>query len=124
MDVVGPGAGRLFLDVGSGIGSKLFLASQSGWEAHGLESRAEYALVSKQLFPDLPVELGDAFAYQAYDQFDLIYSYRLCVDPDHQDCLNDIIAKQMKPGALFFSAGGPWPDWLEHVGGQVWRTPS
>jgi SAM-dependent methyltransferase len=110
-----------FLDVGSGLGTKLKLADALGWAVEGLEIYEPYAEVSRQLFADFKVELGDAFDYQRYGSFDLVYCYRLCIASDDQDQLNHWIADQLKPGALFFSAGGPWPEWLEHVDGQVWR---
>lgn len=122
MDVVGPGAGRAFLDVGSGIGCKLFLADALGFTVAGVERHAPYVQVSLRLFPEFPVTPADAFEFDRYDRFDVVYCYRPCIDPDEQRHLNRVIAVRMRPGALFFSAGGPYPDWLEPVGFQVWRA--
>ena len=122
LDVIGPGAGRSFLDVGSGIGSKLSLASQSGFAPEGIERHAAYVQTSLGLFPDLPVTLGTADAFDRYDAFDVVYCYRPCVDPNEQTRLNHLISDRMRPGALFFSAGGPYPDWLTLLGDQVWRV--
>ena len=124
MDVViEHAAGKRFLDVGSGLGTKLHLARILGFDAHGLELRGHYADASRELFSDCPVTVGDASAFSDYDAFDVVYCYRPCVDPDEQTRLNRLISERMATGALFFSAGGPWPDWLDHVGGQVWRKP-
>jgi SAM-dependent methyltransferase len=110
-----------FLDVGSGIGSKLFLAEQAGLQPAGLELRTAYVEVSRRIWPQYPVTCADALAYEDYGDFDVIYCYRIAQGPDLQDRVNRRIIEQMRPGALFFSAGGPNPDWLEQVGDNVWR---
>jgi SAM-dependent methyltransferase len=121
MSIAGPGAGRRFLDAGSGIGEKLELAAMLGWKPTGVEREPEYVCSSRLYWPH-PVIVGDAFEFAEYADFDLVYCYRPCFEAADQDALNRVIAERMRPGALFFSAGGPWPDWLEHVGGQVWVT--
>jgi SAM-dependent methyltransferase len=113
---------KTFLDVGSGIGTKLALARLSGYVATGVEHHEPYASASRRLFPGEEVIVAEAEGFDGYSRYDVVYSYRICVNPDHQSRLNRVIADQLRPGALFFSAGGPYPDWLTHVGGQVWKA--
>ena len=114
--------GKRFLEIGSGIGTKLFVASAMGWDVRGVEVRANYATVSRNIFPQLPVYKSAAETYVGYDRVDVVYCYRPLKDAEAQARLNRLIADRMRPGALLFSAGGPYPDWLEHISGEVWRT--
>lgn len=111
-----------FLDVGSGIGSKLFLANRLGWDVYGIEHYEPYAETSRLLFPQFSVERVAADDFDKYHEFDLIYSWRIVRDSVKQHILNELIVDHMRPGALYFMAGGPDPKWLDHVGGQVWRV--
>jgi 2-polyprenyl-3-methyl-5-hydroxy-6-metoxy-1,4-benzoquinol methylase len=116
------GSGRRFLDVGSGIGTKLALASSLEFDVHGIECYSPYIEVSKRLFPDLPVTHCTAEVFDRYDRFDVVYCYRPCVKPEDQNALNRHISERMRSGALLFNVGGPSPLWLEHVDGEVWRV--
>lgn len=111
-----------FLDVGSGYGIKLALAEALGWRPFGIERYQPYASVSTRLFPNIDVQVVNAFEYESYDKFDLVYSYRLCIDLDDQRQLTSHIVSRMKPGALFFFAGGPDPVGLTRVGDSVWAV--
>lgn len=106
MDKLGPGRHK-FLDVGSGIGTKLFLADCLGFEAHGIERRQEYVDVSKRLWPEYPVKCMNALEYETYDKFDVIYSYRLGRQDDLQTTVNKYIVDRMKRDAIFFSTDTP-----------------
>ncbi len=108
-----------FLDAGSGIGTKLFLAQAFGWQVVGIERHVPYIEVSRRMFPELFVAGGDAFEYPDYSDFDLVYTYRLCVNDDEQRQLIAHIVQQMHKGALLFSAR--WdPVGLAPLGSQVW----
>ena len=112
------GASGRFLDVGS----KLALASALGWEAHGIERHAPYARISRRLFPDCEVVDGDAREFDGYGDFDAVYCYRLAREESDQAALNAHIVEHMRPGALFWCVGPPWPEGLERVGGYIWRV--
>lgn len=120
-EALGPGR-HSFLDVGAGIGSKVFAAHWLGFEASGVEHHEPYVDVARRLFPEVTVTLGTALDFEDYGSFDVVYCYRIAVNPDLQVTVNRYVADRMRRGAVFFSAGGPYPDWLEHVEGQVWRT--
>jgi SAM-dependent methyltransferase len=113
-----------FLDVGSGIGEKLALAHAMGWDVAGIELRQEYIDQSIKLWPDFPVERANAFVWDNYDQFDLVYFYRPCVEEDLQGHLTNYIISKMKPGALLFGADIPEPQGLIHIAEQVWEIPN
>lgn len=112
-----------FLDVGSGTGTKLALASALGWgRVEGVEHHASYAELSRHRWPDHPVTVAAAVDFDRYDEFDLVYSYRLCVDLGDQRELTALIAERMRVGALLFAAGGPDPDYLVEVAPGVWQV--
>ena len=121
MRVARPGDGRRFLDVGSGVGEKLKLAHMLGWEPEGVEINPILAGTSREMWP-YPVTVADAFDYDGYGEFDLVYCYAILIERDDQMELHHHVTERMRPGALYFAAGGPDPDWLENIGGQVWRT--
>ncbi len=100
---LGPGRHK-FVDVGSGIGTKLFLADSMGFEPYGIERRVEYVHVSERLFPDYKIWWGDALDFPEYNQFDVIYSFRLAQQDDVQKKINDHIVANMKEGAVFFTS--------------------
>jgi SAM-dependent methyltransferase len=116
---LGPGE-HSFLDVGCGIGDKLALARALGWNATGIERHPPYAQTAVELF-GVPVETCWAGDYERYVDHDVIYCYRLSRDDAPQVALNDLIASRMRPGALHWCIGPPYPDGLTHVDGFVWR---
>ena len=110
-----------FLDVGAGIGTKLAVASLLGWTVEGCEHHVPYIELASRLFPHVPITLGEAFDFDRYDEFDVVYSYRLCVDDDKQRELTQWIVQQMRSGSLFFSPC--WqPEGLRPLGAQVWAV--
>jgi hypothetical protein len=122
LDELGDGRWRC-LEVGSGIGTKLCLAEALGFTAVGIEFFLPYVEVSKELFPHVQVLWADAARYDGYADFDLVFGNRVAVERREQDRINRRISAMLKPGALFFcpSVDGPYPEWLEHVQGFVWR---
>lgn len=118
--ILGPGQHR-FLDVGSGIGTKLILAHELGYKAHGIERWKPYVQTSEQIAPFATVLHADAARYSAYDAWDLVYLYGIATDPSDHEQINRHITHHMRPGALFFCARQPFPTWLEHVDHLIWR---
>lgn len=93
-----------FVDVGSGIGTKLYLAHTLGFQAFGIEHNRDYIEVSRRLFPRFTVVECDALEYTSYDYFDVIYSYRLARSDELQEEVNNHIVHHMKEGAVFFAS--------------------
>jgi SAM-dependent methyltransferase len=112
-----------FLDVGSGIGTKLILAHELGWVTGGVERWAAYAEVSRRLAPFAHVFSTDAQQFDCYHHYDLVYYYGLAPDQVIDAQIKRHITDRMKPGALFFSGRRPHPDWLEHREALIWRKP-
>ena len=92
--------GKRYLEVGSGIGTKLLLAEQMGLEVHGIELRESYIAVSQYLCPNAPVELADARYYTGYGAFDIIHCYKPVTSFEALAELDEHIASHMKQGAI------------------------
>lgn len=120
---LGPGWHR-FLDIGSGIGTKLALADALGFESFGIERWKPYVDVSDRCFPHCPVIVSEANYPNEYDRFDVVFLYGCATSSAEHERLNRVITGQMKSGALFFAPKPPLPVWLEHVDGPIWRIPS
>jgi 2-polyprenyl-3-methyl-5-hydroxy-6-metoxy-1,4-benzoquinol methylase len=101
---LGPGRFK-FLDIGSGIGTKLYLADSLGFEPHGIEHVSQYVDISNAIFPEYSVFCGDLFDFQQYNEFHVIYSYRVARNLTLQEKVNDHIRSNMSPGAVLFLAG-------------------
>ena len=108
-----------FLDVGCGMGTKMFLAQRLGYSVHGIDIHQEYLDSARTLVNGSYPELCNAFDYEYYDQFDVVYAYHPCIFHKLQHSLNELIASKMRPGALFFLAGTKL-DTHKNVEDQVW----
>lgn len=106
-----------FLDIGSGIGDKLFLAYSLGQfeSVVGLEFNKQNIGVANYLMQSIsegdtqyPISsvLGDALLFENYGDFDCIYMYRPFRDKGLMASLIGRIAEQMKPGAIAFDGIG------------------
>ncbi len=101
-----------FLDVGCGMGEKVFLAFALGRfsQCDGLEYDAKMAAVADFLFnriatPDrYPVCIiqGDALEFDRYGDYDVVYMYRPFREREPMSRLVRRIAAQLKPGAIMF----------------------
>ena len=98
-----------FLDVGSGVGQKVYLAHLVGFNAYGLELRKKFVTAAIELFWDLHVKgknppeffiRQNALKFNRYDEFDVIYFYCPIWDEKLQTRLERIIQKQAKPGTI------------------------
>lgn len=94
--------GPKFLDVGSGIGTKLLIAHQMGFEVQGIEIRAYYAAISRHLCPEATVEIADARGYGKYGLFDVVFCYRPIISEEGQAALERFLTEQMRQDAILF----------------------
>ena len=121
--VVPPGR---FLDVGCGIGTKLLIASQYGYEVSGLELRPEYLEAARRLVPEARLIQGDAMEFEGYGEFDFLYCYRPFVDDEQEDELERRMLVQLKVGAWIYLPHRSWLPIeargdLHMMGTPIWR---
>lgn len=98
--------GREFLDVGCGPGTKMLLAKHFfGLEPCGIEIDVEMADAASVIGG---VRMGDALTVPEgiYENFDLIWMYRIFRDRELEEKLEARIMDEMKPGAIL--AGAEW----------------
>jgi SAM-dependent methyltransferase len=99
-----------FLDVGCGIGEKVFLAYALGGFTHcdGLEYDARTAAVAQFLFKQLgdpevyPLQViqGDALSFDHYGDYDVIYMFRPLRERARMRQLVTRIVEQLRPQAI------------------------
>jgi SAM-dependent methyltransferase len=116
--------GRRFLDVGCGIGRAMLIAQLMGWDVTGLERHRPYIEAGRELVPEATFIAGEADDFAGYGGFDVVYSYRLCVNDEDQDQLERRILDRMRPGAIAFfghrTLKTPMPG--EPLGANCWRV--
>ena len=100
-----------FLDVGCGGGTKLLAATTCFELCHGLEYENTTAKSAQELIEMFApetcrVEHGDAFAYEHFGDYDVIYFYRPIADEDGMENLEARILTQAQPGTIICAGGG------------------
>lgn len=109
-----------FIDVGCGVGQKIFLAQCFGFKAYGLELRKALIEEGKKAFglvggkPEHFLNIlnnwecksepafiqGNALTFEDYSNFDVIYFYCPLFKPELQKKLEDKIARTAKEGSI------------------------
>lgn len=89
---------KSFLDVGCGAGDKVAIASKLVKKSCGIEYQQVYADYAKE--SGLDVECCNAFKYNGYGNFDIIYMYHPIMDDLLYKKLVKRILNHMKPGAI------------------------
>ena len=112
-----------FVDVGCGVGQKVFLAHCFGFECFGLELRAELIDAGQHLFDNMYVQKpavrsnemewrwrspsffiqGNALTYDGYNQFDIIYFFCPLFKDELEIELEKKIAADAKPGTILMA---------------------
>ncbi|MBW2078278.1 MAG: class I SAM-dependent methyltransferase [Deltaproteobacteria bacterium] len=97
-----------FLDVGCGIGTKVFITSTLFAGADGVEVDRNYIEIAKKIHASSSREFtknikfigGDALKFSYYEDYDVIYLYRPFNDPRRQNELEEKIAREAKENAI------------------------
>lgn len=97
--------GVVFLEVGSGIGTKMLIARYLfGLSVNGIEYSETLATVARQKHRG-PTKVADALTWDGtYSHADVIWMYRCFRDPVLQDQLEQRIYSEAKSGAVFAGA--------------------
>ncbi len=95
--------GRRFLDVGCGIGTKLAIMHELGWEVAGIERHGPYVKDAQELMHERPNSIthADAFDVPVFDA-DLVYMYRPMKSDDDEDLLEQHVLARVAPGTVMF----------------------
>ncbi len=121
IEAIGEAPGDRFLEIGSGIGTKLLLAGQIfGLEVHGIERVQEYSNQAVALLgPDRDfswrVTNADAIDYDGYGKFDIIWFNRPFRDPVMQSALEQQVWAETAHGSVVICANledRPPSSWL------------
>lgn len=89
-----------FLDVGCGMGSKVWIAQSLGFDAYGLEINQTYADIAGECVGPDRIFCRDGIQFPDYDKYDVIYFY----NPMPSDELENAIIKNAKRGAIIYHA--------------------
>lgn len=116
-------AGRRFLDVGCGIGTKLALMHVLGWQVAGIERHEPYAATARELVPEAAVTTTDLRDVELFDA-DLVYMYRPGVSDEMASTLECHVAERVRPGTLLFLPTRPLPSGIaaERLREHLWRV--
>jgi hypothetical protein len=95
-----------FLDVGCGIGTKVFLSRYVDDidMCHGLEYDEAYLPLARQLCGNDRIIHADGTEWTGYDAFDIIYMYVPIKDSKLQKALQAQVIKYAKPGTVIVMA--------------------
>jgi len=115
LDILNPERAKLprknrykFLDVGCGLGVKMFLAQQQDWDVHGLEINPAYAEIAAHVngypYCEKRVKTVNAIDYTNYGDYDCIYFYVPCRNRDREVALEQQVYKYARPRSLIYSA--------------------
>jgi len=100
-----------FIDVGCGVGQKVFVAHLLGFDSYGLELRKELVEEAKNVTANLHMfktdrcatnffMLGDALKFKNYSDYDVIYFYCPLFKHELQVKLEKRVQTQAKKGAI------------------------
>lgn len=96
------GTGLRFLDVGCGLGNKVWIAQVLGFDAYGIEINQKYVEIASEYLGTHRIFCHDGIAFQDYAQYDVIYFY----NPMPSGELETAIVATAKKGAIIYHAIG------------------
>ncbi len=89
-----------FLDVGCGIGNILLVAEQYGFDVFGFEKDEASCRFAMEILGKERVWLEDAWKFEKYADFDVVYFFRPLPEAGPQSKLEQLIEDRIKPGAI------------------------
>jgi SAM-dependent methyltransferase len=98
--IVGPGL--RFLDVGCGLGNKVWIAQELGFDAYGIEINQKYVEIASEYIGADRIFCHDGVTFEDYAQYDVIYFY----NPMPSVELENAILAKGKKGAIIYHAIG------------------
>ena len=102
-EAAGLTAGRRFLDIGCGIGTKLAVMHALGWTVAGVEKRKRYVNAAAELVPEAVIVHADVLDVDRFDA-DLVYMYRPAVADELESRVEAHVLGRVTPGSVLF-----WP---------------
>jgi hypothetical protein len=99
--------GSHFLELGSGIGTKLILAKEGyGLRVSGIELRDDYASVARVLGLSYPeIRIGDLRTIDiAWEAYDIVYNSRPFRGEAEEERWEQRIIDSIRPGAIYIAA--------------------
>jgi SAM-dependent methyltransferase len=94
------GANTRFLDVGCGLGGKVWIADALGFDSFGLEINRKYAEIAGECVGTDRIVCCNALTFPNYDCYDVIYFY----NPMPSAELEFAILESAKKGAIIYHA--------------------
>lgn len=94
---------KRFLDIGCGLGAKVWLAHEAGLYASGIELSKGYAEMAKEIFKHrhkIEIKKADGLRFKDYNKYDIIYMYSPCSNGLKMQNLVERVVKNMKVGAF------------------------
>jgi trans-aconitate methyltransferase len=104
-----------FCDLGAGIGTKVLIAAQLGYQATGIEIRQDYLAEATRIGAD--VRPGDVRTTEARG-YDVVYLNHPLAGADAEAALERRVQAELSPGAVLITVNSPSPP--PH--GAHWRT--
>ncbi len=92
-----------FLDVGCGIGNVLLVAEQYGFDVYGVEKDEYSCRTARELVGEERIWLEDAWEFDRYGEFDVVYFFRLLPDAGPQARLEKMIEERIRPGGVLIA---------------------
>jgi SAM-dependent methyltransferase len=96
------GTSLRFLDVGCGLGNKVWIAQTLGFEAYGLEINPKYAEIAGECVGTNRILCHDGVTFPDYGDYDVIYFY----NPMPSSELEAAILANARKGAIIYHAIG------------------